>query len=118
MIGEVAGFYRDNVILLERALRLIHMMVQSGSYDYNPDRPAMWRLLKSVSKAARAAGRPLSICGELAGDPRFTAQLIETGIDTISVSARRISGVRRMARNLLSTSASPDPGCPVAVEPN
>ena len=88
------------------------------SYDYNPDRPAMWRLLKSVSKAARAAGRPLSICGELAGDPRFTAQLIETGIDTISVSARRISGVRRMARNLLSTSASPDPGCPVAVEPN
>lgn len=67
------------------------------AYDYNPDRPVFWNLLQTMATAARARQKSLSVCGELAGDPRFVPQLKALGIDTISVSARRIPVVRAVA---------------------
>ena len=73
------------------------------SYDYNPDRPVFWNLIRSIADAAREAGKPLSICGELAGDPRHTARLLELGISSVSVTARRIPGVRKAAMESLKS---------------
>ncbi|MDI6773952.1 MAG: hypothetical protein QME60_00940 [Verrucomicrobiota bacterium] len=72
------------------------------SCDYNSDRPVFWDLIAATARAARRAGKPLSICGELAGAPRFTPRLIELGVDTVSVSPRRIAAVRRAARQAQS----------------
>ena len=65
------------------------------SYDYDPDRPVFWSLLRSIAEAARTAEKPLSICGELAGDPRFLTHILAMGITSVSVSARRIPRIRR-----------------------
>jgi len=67
------------------------------SGDHHPDYEVFWRLLENMSLAADLAGKPLSLCGELASDVQYTARLIECGIRTVSVSARRISDVRRAA---------------------
>lgn len=64
------------------------------SYDYNPDRPVFWRLIKDVAAAAERAGKPLSVCGELASYPRYVDRLIDAGIKSVSVSPRRIPDVR------------------------
>ncbi|MFC1461695.1 putative PEP-binding protein, partial [Verrucomicrobiota bacterium] len=64
------------------------------SYDYNPDRPVFWNLLTDIADAAYEAGKSLSVCGELAGDPAYVPKLMAAGIDTVSVSARRIPEVR------------------------
>ena len=65
--------------------------------DYHPDYEVFWRLLENLSLAANLADKPLSICGELASDVQYTGRLIASGIRTASVSARRISDVRRAA---------------------
>ena len=77
------------------------------SYDYRSDRPVFWRLLKDMAQAAQAAGKPLSICGELAGDPQYLPKLTEVGIGTISVSARRISDVRKAAAEAAGNVVAP-----------
>ena len=67
------------------------------AYDYRVDRPVFWRLLEQVSAAARAAGKPLSVCGELASDPVWVPRLAAIGITAVSVSPRMIPGVRLVA---------------------
>ena len=69
--------------------------------DYMPDQPVMWALLSSMARAANAAGKPLSVCGELAGNPKYTRQLIATGIRMVSTNARSIAAVRSAARQAM-----------------
>jgi phosphoenolpyruvate-protein phosphotransferase (PTS system enzyme I) len=67
------------------------------AYDYQPDRPVLWELIGRISAAADAAGKALSVCGELGGDPRYVARLMDAGIRTVSTSPRRIPRVRAAA---------------------
>ncbi|HEO70355.1 MAG TPA: phosphoenolpyruvate--protein phosphotransferase, partial [Candidatus Hydrogenedentes bacterium] len=71
------------------------------AYDYVPDRPVLWRLLETLVKASEDAGKDLSLCGEMATDPRYLKRLIECGIRAVSVSTRMIPQVRMMARGRL-----------------
>jgi len=68
---------------------------------YNPDAPAFWALIRMTVDAAAELGRPLSVCGEMAGDERFVGRFIEVGIKSVSVSSRLIARTRRSARNVL-----------------
>ena len=68
------------------------------SGDYDPDRPVFWSLIGEIARTASEFGRPLSVCGELAGDPRYIPKLMELGIKSISVSPRLISNVRMAVR--------------------
>ena len=43
---------------------------------YRPLHPAVLRLIHAVAQAALRAACPLTICGEMAGDPRYTELLI------------------------------------------
>ncbi len=63
-------------------------------HDYDPDRKVFWRLLADISRAAKKYGCPLSICGEMASEPRFLKKIMKTGIKTVSVSPRFIPDVR------------------------
>ena len=42
---------------------------------YNPLHPAVLRLIQFAIEAALRRGMPISVCGEMAGEPRFTALL-------------------------------------------
>ncbi len=65
--------------------------------DYRPDHPVLWSVLAHLADAARDARRPIAVCGEVAGDPRWVPRLMDLGFDTLSVSARRIPAVRTAA---------------------
>jgi phosphoenolpyruvate-protein phosphotransferase (PTS system enzyme I) len=67
------------------------------SDDYRHDYDVFWRLLANLSLTADLAGKPLSICGELASDVQYTSRLMASGVRTVSVSPRRISNVRQAA---------------------
>ena len=43
---------------------------------YNPLHPAVLRLIQFATEAALRARIPVSVCGEIAGDPRFTPLLL------------------------------------------
>jgi phosphotransferase system enzyme I (PtsI) len=65
--------------------------------EYGPDRPVLWNLIRRISVAAEETGTELSVCGELAGEPKFVPRLIGLGIQRISVSPPRIPACRRSA---------------------
>jgi phosphotransferase system enzyme I (PtsI) len=74
------------------------------SSDYNPDHPVLWQTLEMLSRTAKAEGKPLSICGEMAGREGVASRLAKTGINSLSVSARLVVRVRNeLVKNQLPT---------------
>jgi len=67
---------------------------------YSPLHPAVLRLVHSVVRVARARGMPASICGEIAGDARFTPLLLALGIEELSLHPSPLLEVRRAIRAL------------------
>lgn len=67
---------------------------------YHAFHPAVLLALKSVADAARAQGKPVSICGELAGDPRAAVLLLAMGFDVLSMSATSLPQVKQAVRNI------------------
>jgi phosphotransferase system enzyme I (PtsI) len=70
------------------------------AYDYTPDRPVFWSVLGHVAEAARATGRPVSVCGEAASNVDFLPRLVELGLRSVSVSPRFIPQLRKAAKRL------------------
>jgi phosphoenolpyruvate-protein phosphotransferase len=56
--------------------------------------PAVLRTIAGVVAAAKAAGIPVAVCGELAGDPAGALVLVGLGVDELSADARSLDGVR------------------------
>ncbi len=53
---------------------------------YNPLHPAVLRLIQVSIEAALRARIPVSVCGEIAGDPRFTALILGLGVRELSMN--------------------------------
>ena len=60
----------------------------------------MLRRMQMTADAAARAGIPISICGEMAGDPRFTALLLGLGFRELSMAAATIPRVKKRIRAL------------------
>ncbi len=67
---------------------------------YHAFHPAVLLALKSVADAAHAEGKPVSICGELAGDPRAAVLLLAMGFDVLSMNATSLPQVKQAVRNI------------------
>ena len=67
--------------------------------------PAVLALIKSTVDAAHENGITVSICGEIAGDPRATALLVGLGIDELSASPAYLPEVKRVIRSMHIDSA-------------
>ncbi|WP_049621646.1 phosphoenolpyruvate--protein phosphotransferase [Frateuria defendens] len=61
---------------------------------YNPLQPALLRLIAYVIAAGRRAGKSVSLCGEIGGDPNFTALLLALGLTEFSMHPGQILHVR------------------------
>ncbi|KAB2907957.1 MAG: phosphoenolpyruvate--protein phosphotransferase [Kofleriaceae bacterium] len=68
------------------------------SYLYEPLHPALLRLLRDCARAARTAGIPVSICGEMAGDAVVAPVLVGLGLTELSMSAVAIPEVKGVLR--------------------
>jgi len=64
------------------------------AHMYEPSHPAVLRMIWRTARAAKAAKIPVSVCGEMAGDPLFSEMLIGLGITSLSMSAVSIPVVR------------------------
>ncbi len=67
---------------------------------YDPLSPAMLSVLKTIADKCKKAGKPVSICGEIAGQPLEAMVLIALGFDTLSVPAQSIGAVKMMIPTL------------------
>jgi phosphotransferase system enzyme I (PtsP) len=62
--------------------------------------PAILRFLKRILDAARAAGVPARICGEMAGRPLEAMALIGLGAENFSITPAGVAPVKAMVRSL------------------
>lgn len=60
----------------------------------DPAHPAVLRLIAHVAKSGRERGIPVSLCGDMASEPRHLAALIAAGLRTLSVSPASIARVK------------------------
>lgn len=72
----------------------------SVAHLFNPLHPAVLRLIQFTAAAGKRAGIPVSLCGEMAGDPRLSALLIGMGIHELSMSAGSLLRVKQRVRSL------------------
>lgn len=70
------------------------------SYLYEPLHPSLIRLIAEVAKAANAANIPVTICGEMAGEPMIAPVLFGLGIRELSMSAVSIPEVKATVRQM------------------
>ena len=88
------------------------------SYLYDPLHPAVLRLVASTIAEGRKAGIPVAMCGEMAGDARYTKLLLGMGLREFSVHPNallevkqiigetRIAPARKLTRRILRSTRS------------
>ncbi|MDR2342914.1 MAG: phosphoenolpyruvate--protein phosphotransferase [Spirochaetaceae bacterium] len=68
------------------------------SYLAQPTHPAILRLIKMTIDTAHRHGKPVAMCGEMAGDTRLVPLLVGLGLDEFSMNAATINDVKRIIR--------------------
>lgn len=70
------------------------------AYLYEPFHPGVLRLIRMVIENAHEVGRPVAMCGEMAGDPLATPVLLGLGLDEFSMGAVGIPEVKQLIRSM------------------
>ena len=78
------------------------LAVDRGESDvaemYDPLHPAVLRLIQFATEAALRMRMPVSLCGEMAGNPRITPLLLGLGLRAFSVNASAVPRVKHVVR--------------------
>jgi phosphotransferase system enzyme I (PtsI) len=91
---------------------------EAVAHLYDPWHPAVLRLIAEVVRSALAAGKHVSVCGEMAGDTAFTDLLLGLGLRSLSMHPSQIPSVKqrvlradtaRLAGSAQATIDSADP---------
>lgn len=67
---------------------------------YQSYHPALFRVIGETVRAFTAAGKPISVCGEMGGDRLAAAALVGMGMRKLSMGFASIAGVKRMLAGL------------------
>jgi len=85
-------------------LTMYTLAVDRGETDvahlYDPLHPAVLRLLQYTIDAALRARKPVSVCGEMAANPRLTPLLLGLGVRSLSMNASALPRVKQKIRAL------------------
>ncbi len=85
------------------------------NYLYDPLHPSVLKLINLTLQAGRRAKIPVAMCGEMAGDPRYTRLLLGMGLQEFSahpsnlleikqiINKSKISALEKPAKKILST---------------
>ncbi|WP_280152986.1 phosphoenolpyruvate--protein phosphotransferase [Piscinibacter sp. XHJ-5] len=68
---------------------------ETVAHLYDPWHPAVLKLVAQTIAQARAAGKNVSVCGEMAGDPAFTELLLAMGLRSFSMHPSQISAIKQ-----------------------
>jgi phosphoenolpyruvate-protein phosphotransferase (PTS system enzyme I) len=68
---------------------------ESVAHLYDPWHPAVLQLVAATIQAATAAGKHVSVCGEMAGDTAFTELLLALGLRSFSMHPSQIAAVKQ-----------------------
>lgn len=67
---------------------------------FSPTNPAVLRLVKDVIRAGQRYDVPVSLCGEVAGDPMYALLLLGLGLRTFSCAPPAIPEIKKVVRSV------------------
>jgi phosphotransferase system enzyme I (PtsI) len=67
---------------------------------YTPFHPAVLRMILKTVESARKAGIPVSMCGEMAGDPLTLILMVGMGLDSLSMNPVSLPRVKKIMRSI------------------
>lgn len=80
------------------------LAVDRGESDvaelYDPIHPAVLRLVQFATEAALRMRMPVSVCGEMASNPRLTPLLLGLGLRSFSMNAASVPRVKQAVRSV------------------
>jgi phosphoenolpyruvate-protein phosphotransferase (PTS system enzyme I) len=74
-------------------------------YLYHPLHPAILRALRQIVTGAQQAGKPVAMCGDMAGDPLLAWVLLGLGLRNLSMAPRQIPVIKSIIRSTRLTDA-------------
>ncbi len=93
-LAKEVDFFSIGTNDLVQYLIAVDRMNEQIAHMYNPYQPSVFRMLRYTIESAKAAGIPVTVCGELAGDPRALPLWLGLGIEELSMSAHSILTVK------------------------
>ena len=86
LLAKEVDFFSVGTNDLVQYLLAVDRVNNEIAYLYEPHHPAVLRSLSHVNRVAKENGKPITICGEIAGDPHFLPILLGLGFDNLSCS--------------------------------
>ena len=102
LLAEESDFFSIGTNDLVQYLLAVDRVNNEIAFLYEPHHPAVIRSLKHVAQVASENQLPVTVCGEIAGDPHFLPLLIGLGFDSFSASASMVSEMKFFARRFSS----------------
>ena len=94
-VAQVVDFASIGTNDLTQYLMAVDRMDASLADHYQSYSPALFRVLKMIAEAFNKYQKPISVCGELGGDPDAVGILIGLGINKFSMSVSQITKVQK-----------------------
>ena len=100
LLADHCDFFSIGTNDLMQYLLAVDRGNENVAHLYEPGHPALLRVLRQIIEQSAARSHPLSICGEMAGDPAFLALLIGLGLRSVSVSPNTVPIIKYLIRQL------------------
>lgn len=97
-LAREADFFSLGTNDLTQGMLAVDRANESVNSLFDPLHPAVLRAISLVSAAAREAGIPLNVCGEMASNPAQVILLIGMGMTDLSMTPSAIPTIRRLVR--------------------
>ncbi len=103
MLASHADFYSVGTNDLVQYMLAVDRIGEQVAYLYNPVDLSVLRVLRHLSKTATEKNVPISICGEIAGEPLYTMLLLGLGYRALSMTSTYMYPVKRVIRSVTIT---------------
>jgi phosphotransferase system enzyme I (PtsI) len=67
---------------------------------YQPLNPAVLRLIQTVTEVAKKANKPVTLCGEMAGNPGYIPLLVGMGLMDLSMNPASLLEAKKIVRSI------------------
>ena len=105
LLAKDCAFFSVGTNDLIQYLLAIDRVNDRIAHLYEPTHPAVIRTLKHIVDEAHKQQVPVSVCGEMAGDPVFAPLLLGLGIDSLSMAPGWVPSVKYLVRAMTMADA-------------
>lgn len=101
LLAEEADFFSIGTNDLIQYLMAVDRLNDRVAHLYEPAHPAVLRTLRMIIDEANRLGKPVSVCGEIAGEPIYAILLLGMGATSLSLTSSMLPEVKYFIRNVM-----------------